>query len=269
MRTTSTRCCIDSRRTVTPIHNGSTGGPPASATPRTPRSHDEEIFAAESADTVSLHTDAERIARIDNELEQGFGALANIGPAVSVFGSARTDREDPRYASARSLACALAQSGLAVITGGGGGLMEAANRGAQEGHGRSIGLNIELPHEQQPNAYTDLALSFHYFFARKLMFVRYACAFVVLPGGLGTLDELFESLTLIQTETIRHFPVLLFGSDYWAGLVDWMGGPMLAAHNISAHDLTLVRVLDDSQEICRIVTEAAALQGRPVASRRE
>lgn len=211
---------------------------------------------------MSLHTDAERIARIDNELTQGFAAMRHIGPAVSVFGSARASREDPRYASARALGHALADAGLAVITGGGGGLMEAANRGAQDGHGRSIGLNIELPHEQRPNPYTDLALSFHYFFARKLMFVRYACAFVVLPGGIGTLDELFESLTLIQTDKIRQFPVLLYGSDYWAGLLDWMAGPMLTQHNIAAADLELMRVLDDPREVCRIVAEAAARQGR-------
>jgi uncharacterized protein (TIGR00730 family) len=221
------------------------------------------MLAAEASGTVSLHTDPERIARIDNELAQGFAAMRHIGPAVSVFGSARASREDPRYASARSLTQALAEAGLAIITGGGGGLMEAANRGAQDGHGRSIGLNIELPHEQQPNPYTDLALSFHYFFARKVMFVRYACAFVVLPGGIGTLDELFESLTLIQTDTIRQFPVLLYGSYYWAGLLDWMAGPMLAQHNISAEDLALMQVLDDPQEICRIAAEAATLQGRP------
>jgi uncharacterized protein (TIGR00730 family) len=242
-----------------------TAGPP---TPRTPTSHDEELLAAEEPATLSLHTDRERIARIDNELAQGFGALQNIGPAVSVFGSARASRDDPRYASARSLARDLAEAGLAVITGGGGGLMEAANRGAQDGHGRSIGLNIELPHEQQPNPYTDLALSFHYFFVRKLMFVRYACAFVVLPGGIGTLDELFESLTLIQTDKIRHFPVLLYGSDYWAGLLDWMGGPMLAQHNIAADDLKLLQVLDDPQEICRLVAAAAQRQGRPANSLR-
>jgi uncharacterized protein (TIGR00730 family) len=234
---------------------------------RVPQSHDEELFAAERATTVSLHSDAERIARIDHELEHGFRALAHLGPAVSVFGSARATSDDPRYASARALARALAKKGLAVITGGGGGLMEAANRGAQDGHGRSIGLNIELPHEQRPNAYTDLALTFHYFFARKLMFVRYACAFVVLPGGIGTLDELFESLTLIQTETIRHFPVVLYGSEYWSGLRDWLAGPVLAQHNIAAGDLGLFKVLDDPAEVCQIAAAAARLQGRFVAER--
>ncbi|MGA2469355.1 MAG: TIGR00730 family Rossman fold protein [Solirubrobacteraceae bacterium] len=236
--------------------------PDTALPPREPESHDEELLAAEIASTSSLHSDEERIARIASELEHGFRVLAQIGPAVSVFGSARATREDPRYARARELARALAHQGLAVITGGGGGLMEAANRGAQDGRGRSIGLNIELPHEQRPNAYTDLALTFHYFFTRKLMFVRYACAFVVLPGGLGTLDETFEALTLIQTAKIRQFPVLLYGRDYWTGLLDWIAGPMLAGSNISAADLDLVTALDDPDEVCRLVSQAAHRQGR-------
>jgi uncharacterized protein (TIGR00730 family) len=230
--------------------------------PRRPGSLDEELLAAEFDSVVSLHSDAERIARIANELANGFRALANIGPAVSVFGSARAPRQDPRYDAARSLARALAEEGLAVITGGGGGLMEAANRGAQEGHGRSIGLNIELPHEQEPNAYTDLALRFRYFFVRKLMFVRYACAFIVLPGGFGTLDELFEALTLIETHKVEHFPVVLYGSDYWAGLHDWIGSAVLASHYIGAGDRSLVTVLDDPASVCRVAAEAARRQGR-------
>jgi uncharacterized protein (TIGR00730 family) len=227
-----------------------------------PRSLDEDLFAAEATSTVSMQSDAQRVARITHELEHGFRALANIGPAVSVFGSARATRQDPRYARARALARALAQEGLTVITGGGGGLMEAANRGAREGHGRSIGLNIELPHEQLPNRYSDLLLTFHHFFARKLMFVRYASAFVVLPGGIGTLDELFEALTLIQTDTIRHFPVVLYESEYWTGLRDWLSGPVLGQHNISAGDLDLFTMLDDPAEVCRLVVEAVEQQGR-------
>ncbi|MGD0196643.1 MAG: TIGR00730 family Rossman fold protein [Solirubrobacteraceae bacterium] len=230
--------------------------------PREPHSHDEELLAAEFTEVVSLHSDAERIARIANELAHGFRALSRLGPAVSIFGSARTPREDPRYGAARALARALAEQGLTVITGGGGGLMEAANRGAQEGNGRSIGLNIELPHEQQPNPYTDLSLQFHYFFVRKLMFVRYASAFIVLPGGLGTLDELFEAATLIQTQKIRHFPVILYGSDYWDGLRDWIGGAVLGQHNISESDLELFTVLDDPRAIGELVRKAATRQGR-------
>jgi uncharacterized protein (TIGR00730 family) len=232
------------------------------APPREPRSHDEELLAAEFSEVVSLHSDAERIARIANELAHGFRALTRLGPAVSIFGSARAPRDDPRYAAARDLARTLAQQGLAVITGGGGGLMEAANRGAQEGNGRSVGLNIELPHEQDPNPYTDLMLQFHYFFVRKLMFVRYASAFIVLPGGFGTLDELFEAVTLIQTQKIRHFPVILFGSDYWDGLRDWIGGPVLAHRSVSPGDLDLVTILDDPQVVSELATAAARRQGR-------
>jgi len=236
--------------------------PAAQRPPRQPRSLDEELLAAEFAEVVSLHSDAERIARIANELAHGFRALSRLGPAVSIFGSARTPPNDPRYGAARELARTLAGDGLAVMTGGGGGLMEAANRGAQEAGGRSIGLNIELPHEQQPNAYTDLTLQFHYFFVRKLMFVRYASAFIVLPGGLGTLDELFEAATLIQTQKIHHFPVILYGSDYWDGLRDWIGGPVLAHRNISASDLDLVTILDDPLAISELAAAAARRQGR-------
>ena len=230
--------------------------------PRQPESLDEELFAAEFAEVVSLHSDAERIARVADELAHGFRALARVGPAVSIFGSARTAREDPHYESARELARTLAAHGFAVITGGGGGLMEAANRGAQEGNGRSIGLNIELPHEQTPNPYTDLSLQFHYFFVRKLMFVRYASAFIVLPGGFGTLDELFEAATLIQTGKIRHFPLILFGSDYWTGLHDWIASTLLPVHNIGPGDLDMLTVLDDPDAVCELALAATRRQGR-------
>jgi len=230
--------------------------------PRQPTSNDEELFAAELASVVALRSDRERIALIAAELAYGFDALGAIGPAVSVFGSARTLSTDTAYERARALGRGLADGGFAVITGGGGGSMEAANRGAQDGGGRSIGLNIELPHEQIPNPYVDLGLRFHYFFVRKLMFVRYASAFVVLPGGLGTLDELFEALTLIQTGKISHFPVILYGSEYWGGLRDWVQESVLARGNISAEDLTLLELVDEPDEVCRIVGAAAAVQGR-------
>jgi uncharacterized protein (TIGR00730 family) len=232
---------------------------------RAPESVDEELLAAEFAEVLSLQTDAERIARIADELAYGFSALAGLGPAVSVFGSARAEPGDPRYGAAQTLARELAGAGLAVITGGGGGLMEAANRGAREGGGRSVGLNIELPHEQAPNAYLDVELRFHYFFVRKLMFVRYASAFVVLPGGFGTLDELFEALTLIQTHKIQHFPLVLYGSEFWGGLHGWIAGPVLGQQNIDASELGLVSVLDDPVEIVRVAVEAARLQGRGTA----
>ena len=230
--------------------------------PRQPTSTDEELLAAELETVVAVRSDAERIARMAQEMAYGFLALANVGTAVSVFGSSRTPIEDPAYDRARVVARGLAAEGFAVITGGGQGVMEAANRGAQEGGGRSIGLNIELPREQVLNSHVDLGLQFHYFFVRKLMFVRYACAFVVLPGGLGTLDELFEALTLIQTKKIRHFPVILYGRQYWQGLVDWVRDTVLARTNISAADLALLTLVDEPDEVCAIAGAAAAAQGR-------
>ena len=235
---------------------------PIARAPRQPTSTDEELFAAEREGVLALRSDRERIELIGQELAYGFEALSDIGPAVSVFGSARTTVEDPAYERARGLARALAAEGLAVITGGGGGSMEAANRGAQEAGGLSVGLNIELPHEQIPNPYVDLGLEFHYFFVRKLMFVRYASAFVVLPGGFGTLDELFEALTLIQTAKISHFPVILYGRDYWQGLLDWVSDSVLAHANIAAADLALLQALDDPHEVCAVVAAGAAAQGR-------
>ncbi len=230
--------------------------------PRQPTSADEELFAAERESVLALRSDRERIALIAEELAYGFEALADIGPAVSIFGSARTRLEDQAYERARSLARDLAGAGFAVITGGGSGSMEAANRGAFEAGGRSIGLNIELPREQKPNPYIDLGLEFHYFFVRKLMFVRYACAFVVLPGGFGTLDELFEALTLIETAKISHFPVILYGSDYWRGLLDWVRDSLLAHENISPADLALVTLADEPGEVCELVAAAATAQRR-------
>ena len=233
--------------------------------PRQPASADEELLAAELDTVVAVRSDAERIARIAEEMAHGFLALANIGTAVSVFGSSRTSVADPAYERARVVARGLAAEGFAVITGGGPGLMEAANRGAQEGGGRSIGLNIELPREQAANPYVDLGLQFHYFFVRKLMFVRYACAFVVLPGGLGTLDELFEALTLIQTGKIRHFPVILYGSDYWHGLVEWIRDTVLARANISPADLALLTLVDEPSEVCEIAARRRRGAGPPPA----
>lgn len=230
--------------------------------PRQPNSFDEELLAAEFGSVAALRSDRERIAAIATELALGFEALAGIGPAVSVFGSARTRASDPAYHRARVLARGLAAAGFAVITGGGGGSMEAANRGAQEAGGRSIGLNIELPHEQLTNPYVELGLKFHYFFVRKLMFVRYASAFVVLPGGLGTLDELFEALTLIQTGKASHFPVILYGGEYWRGLLEWVSSSPLAHGNVSPEDLSLLTVADAPGEVCEIVALAAAAQGR-------
>lgn len=193
------------------------------------------------------------------ELRHGFEVLSPVTRGVAVFGSARTPEDHPRYALAREIGAALGRAGFAVITGGGPGAMQAANRGAKDVGALSIGLGIDLPFEQGMNPYVDLGVDFHYFFARKVMFVRYSGAFVVLPGGFGTMDELFEALTLIQTQKIRYFPVVLFGTDYWGGLVDWLRDSMLEAGNISPGDLMLFRVTDSVDEtiaICRSAAEA-------------
>src|SRR3954452_22499458 len=195
--------------------------------PRHPYSSDEELLEAESSAILAELTDAQRLLRIQDELRLGFENLGQIGKAVSVFGSARTPRDHPRYAQARALARRLGEEGFSIITGGGPGIMQAANQGARHAGVPSVGLGIELPHEQGMNEYVDLALNFHYFFTRKVMFVRYASGFVVFPGGFGTMDELFDASTLRQTGKIRYFPVVLLGSDYWSGLIDWLRASML------------------------------------------
>ncbi len=204
--------------------------------------------------------DAERIRDIAAEFARGFDALAQVGRAVSVFGSARTPPGHPAYGLARELGASLARAGYAVITGGGPGIMEAANRGAQEAGGLSIGCNIELPREQQLNPYLDIGLRFRHFFARKVMFVRYASAFVVCHGGYGTLDELFESLTLIQTRTIRHFPAILLGDGEWEALIAWLRAYPLADGRIAAGDLELLKLASTPQEVCQLVDVADARQ---------
>ena len=197
------------------------------------------------------HGDPWRVLRIMGEFVHGFDALAEVGAAVAVFGSARTPETDPMYQAARDSAGRLARAGFAVITGGGPGIMEAANRGAREAGGLSVGCNIELPHEQGINPYVDVAVNFRYFFCRKTMFVKYAEGFVLFPGGFGTLDELFEALTLIQTGKIHRFPVVLFGSAYWRGLVDWMRERLLGEAKIDAADLGLLTVTDSPEEACQ------------------
>src|SRR5688572_12399137 len=230
--------------------------------PRVPETLDEELIGAEEEALLSTLTDAARIERIREELEEGFRALAHVGPAASFFGSARTPPDDPEYALARETARIVGDAGLAIITGGGPGAMEAANRGARDAGALSIGLNIELPFEQGLNPYCDIGLEFHYFFTRKVMFVRYASGFVVFPGGFGTLDETFEALTLIQTGKIRHFPVVLVGTDYWGGLVDWINGRLVAEAKISPHDMNLLCVTDDPLEVRDRLMSAAHRQAR-------
>jgi uncharacterized protein (TIGR00730 family) len=194
-----------------------------------------------------------RLFRIMAEFVDGFETMAEIYPAVSIFGSSRIGRDDPLYEKARTIAKLFAENGFNVITGGGPGLMEAANRGAAEGGARSVGLNIRLPMEQQPNTYANVMLDFKYFFIRKVMFVKYAQAYVVFPGGFGTLDELFEAVTLIQTDRIKPFPVILVGNDYWTGLVHWIRERLLGTGKILPEDMELIQLLDDPDEVVAAV----------------
>jgi uncharacterized protein (TIGR00730 family) len=224
--------------------------------PRRPTTGDEELLEAETPAIVSELDDAARVRRIDAELRMGFERLSHIGKAVSIFGSARTAPDDPMYEQARAVSARLARAGYAVITGGGPGIMEAANRGAHDAAVPSIGLDIELPHEQFENAYVDIGLEFHYFFVRKVMFVRYASAFVVFPGGFGTLDELFEAATLRQTAKIRYFPIILYGSDYWSGLMDWLLGTVAREGKIAPADAECLVVTDSADEVLRVVEAA-------------
>ncbi|MET0692612.1 MAG: TIGR00730 family Rossman fold protein [Propionibacteriaceae bacterium] len=200
-----------------------------------------------------VHTDPWRVLRIQAEFVEGFGTLAELGPAVAVFGSARTKPDQPMYAAAQQLGARLADAGLAVITGGGPGIMEAANRGAAEARGVSVGLGIELPFESGLNPYVNLGINFRYFFARKTMFVKYAQGFVVMPGGFGTFDELFEALTLVQTRKVTSFPVVLFGSAYWSGLVDWLQASALEHGAVSAKDIDMLQITDDLDEAVAIM----------------
>ncbi len=196
------------------------------------------------------------IFRIMAEFVEGFETLGPVWPAVSIFGGARVQRSNPTYALSREIARSLAEEGFAIVTGGGPGAMEAANRGAKEANAPSIGLNIKLPKEQDSNPYADTVIHFDYFFARKVMFVKYSCAFVGLPGGFGTLDEMFECLTLKQTEKMRNFPVILVDSSYWGGLVDWLHDVALRRGMISKRDLKLFRVVDTAEEVTRLVAQS-------------
>src|SRR3954470_24023173 len=209
-----------------------------------------------------VHTDPWRVLRIQAEFVEGFGLLAELPRAVSVFGSARTPRDSEYYEIGERLGTALADAGYAVITGGGPGAMEAANKGACDAGGTSGGLGIELPFEQELNEWVDVGILFRYFFVRKTMFVKYAQAFVILPGGFGTLDELFEALTLVQTRKVTRFPVILFGSAYWSGLLDWIRGTMAETGTINAADLELIHVTDDVAEVVELIQAAEAARAK-------
>jgi uncharacterized protein (TIGR00730 family) len=216
---------------------------------RVPATADEEIIYADSGAVASERSEAERLERIEREFAFGFAELAKIGPAICVFGSARTSADAPEYELARQVGRAIGEAGFAVITGGGPGTMEAANRGAQDVGALSVGLNIELPHEQAINPYVDLGIEFHYFFTRKLMFVRYSEAFVVFPGGFGTFDELFEALTLIQTGKAVDHPVILEGSEFWSGLIDWITTRPLAEGMLTRLDLAQAELADGVEDV--------------------
>jgi uncharacterized protein (TIGR00730 family) len=230
------------------------------------RATEDEKLLKRRPSPAFLDTDPWRSLRILSEFVEGFDAMAKVGPAVTIFGSARAKRNTPVYELARTIGRRLAEAGYAVITGGGPGVMEAANRGCREGGGLSVGCNIELPHEQGMNAYVDLGVEFRYFFARKVMFVKYADAFVIMPGGFGTLDELFEALTLISTGKVRHFPVVLVGRSYWTGLFDWIRDTLLAGGAIDQTDLTLLQITDDPDEVVTIVRAFKAAANEPLAT---
>jgi len=201
------------------------------------------------------HSETWRVFRIQSELVEGFETLNEIGPAVTVFGSSRMNPGSYYYEKAVELGKKLSDGGFAVITGGGPGIMEGANKGAHQGEGTSIGLNIEILEEQRANKYQDISLSFRYFFVRKLMFVKYAIAFIIFPGGFGTMDELFEALTLSQTKKIGIFPIILFGKDYWKGLIDWFKSTLILNHTIAPEDLELISLVDEVDEVCQILRE--------------
>ncbi|PWD50336.1 TIGR00730 family Rossman fold protein [Serinibacter arcticus] len=222
---------------------------PATTTDERLLSNDEDSW---------VHSDPWRVMRIQSEFVEGFGALAELGPAVSVFGSARIKPGDAEYSLAEEVARELVEAGYAVITGGGPGLMEAANKGAHEAGGVSVGLGIELPFEQGMNSFVDLGVDFRYFFVRKTMFVKYASGFIVLPGGFGTFDELFEAITLVQTGKVRQFPIVLVGTEFWGGLLDWLRSTVRERGLVGEHDVDLLHLVDSPAEAVRIVSEGAA-----------
>ena len=218
-----------------------------------PTTTDERLLGSKG-DGSWVHADPWRVLRIQAEFVEGFGTLAEIGPGIGVFGSARTPRKDPMYAAASRIGAGLAEAGYATITGGGPGIMEAANKGALEAGGLSVGLGIELPFEQSLNKYVSLGINFRYFFARKVMFLKYSQGFVVMPGGFGTFDEVFEALTLVQTRKVSSFPIVLFGSDFWTPLLGWLRDQVLADGYVSGSDLELFQLTDDTDEAVALVT---------------
>lgn len=229
-----------------------------SAIPVLPSTFDQEIIRCREPEIQAQLSDPERLEKIRREFDEGFRIMESVGPAVCVFGSARTRPGDAEYEQARRVGAGIARQGYAVITGGGPGAMEASNRGAKDEEGLSVGLNIELPHEQGANPFVDISKEFHYFFVRKLMFVRYSWSFVMFPGGFGTLDEMFEVLTLIQTGKARPHPIVLAGSDFWGELIDWVARRLAGEGRIAPADLELFRICDEDDDIVQ-----GAIQGLP------
>jgi len=226
-----------------------------------PEETSDERLLATGGDSDWVHSDPWRVMRIQSEFVEGFGALAELGPAISVFGSARTPQDSPEYALAEEIGRRLVETGYAVITGGGPGVMEAANKGACEAGGVSVGLGIELPFEQGMNEWVDLGVNFRYFFARKTMFVKYSLGFIALPGGFGTMDELWEALTLVQTGKVRSFPIILVGSGYWGGLLEWTRTTMVESGTIAAEDVDLIQLVDTAEEAVERVQHRLELLG--------
>ena len=231
-------------------------GPVLLRGPMIPHETSIERLLSNEEDTDWLHMDPWRVLRIQAEFVDGFGALAELGPAVACYGSARTKRSDPMYRAARHVGRKIAQKGVAVITGGGPGIMEAVNRGAAAVGGKSVGLGIELPHEEGLNRWVNIGMTFRYFFVRKTMFVKYSSGAVVFPGGFGTLDESFEVLTLVQTHKVAKMPIVMFGTEYWRGLFEWLEGTVAGAGMISALDPALVKLTDDEDEAVEVATSA-------------
>ena len=242
----------------------------SSGSHRTAVTEDERLLTVQPQERRAfVHTDPWRVLRIMGEFVEGFDTLSDIRNAVTIFGSARTRADDPYYDRAVDTSRLLARQGFPIITGGGPGIMEAANRGAQEGNGLSIGCNIELPFEQGTNPYVERSINFRYFFVRKMMFVKYSTAFIVFPGGFGTMDELFEALTLIQTGKVKHFPVVLFGREYWQGLIQWMGDRVAGEGKIDTKDLELFHVTDHPAEAVGWVVKAREQREQARSGRRQ
>ncbi len=226
------------------------------------RETEDERLLQSVEDLRTIGKDAWRVFRIMGEFVEGFEEMGDIGTAVSIFGSARTKQDDPIYGACVETARLLGEAGFSIITGGGPGIMEAANKGAKEAGATSVGCNIELPFEQSGNDFIDVSIDFRYFFVRKTMFVKYACGFVIFPGGFGTMDELFEALTLIQTNKVLDFPVVLFGTEYWKGLLDWIEGTMAPEGKIAADDLDIMFLTDDPAEVRDHILRTTVLQGK-------